>query len=1008
MNQNVTSSLIAASAGTGKTYKLAARFISLLALGVPPTVMVALTFTRKAAQEFQERIIRELATGAANDAGAEQLANIVRETWATLCPVALRQEHPLTRQRFGELLREVVNAMSRLHLSTLDSFFQSLVSMSRSDLGLASISLVTDHALLQARQKALSALLFDINNDTRNQEAYIDTLQSLAEGGEMDLTGTLQKVIAEYGDLFKKCPDIQLWGSAAAFGLKYPAGFVPLTLEKARLWESRLRDLLPSYSLDTGLQQKLLDAPVQLYYGVHDYLADVKKFCKKYKPAGELAELLDQMLVQAAGEALRIVSTRTASIAFFLNRYYAHYKAEVQDRGLLEYADFTRLVPLLLQKDGVPSLLAYRMDARLKHWMLDEFQDTSLSQWAAITPLIESIAESASEHEDKAADRSLFVVGDVKQSIYGWRGGAPELFDELQTVSSWKDSLQKTEMNLSWRSSQVIMDFVNRVFVNCSRVQKHSAARNKPGYVRVECTIEGKQEQVEADTCERIADILKSLPVRDKQMSVGILVREHKLMEVIHKHLLKHCPGLPIYLEGAGDSPAVSPMGEVLLAFFRWLLHPGDTYRKAVLQNSPLWRCLPAGKREWAYWHEQLSAKGYAHVLKLIAAALLNEENLLSPYHREQLSVWQREALAYDASAGDLAQWIAHMEQMSETTSSPKHAVHIQTLHGSKGLEYDAVILPFVAAPSAAPFDHGRHFKIFTAGEGHRIKGLMLRDSRFNDAWKTEMAEFETAWRQKQITEGENLLYVAITRAVHANYIILNPKQKPNTNSFAGIIKNALGVHEAEFGNPDWVAAAGFPDREEPAEPEKMVPLALTPRRKRVSPSHLADSDAPSPSGSGGDNDGTVFGNEVHALFEQIEWADALPAWVADPMSAAQRVVAEALQQSEVRALFTRRPGQVVYNEQRLEAVTEKEWISAAIDRLVLDEQGAHIIDFKTNKVDEMERGWLKEHYAPQMRAYRRLVVAALQMDEARIRVSLISVPKQGTAKVLCYAPDEL
>lgn len=1005
MNANVTSSLIAASAGTGKTYKLAARFISLLALGMPPTVMIALTFTRKAAQEFQERIIRELAAGAADDAGAEKLAQMVRETWKSLCPVATEQEHPLNRLRFGVLLREVVNAMSRLHLSTLDSFFQMLVSMGRSDLGLSSIALVTDNALTQARQKALSALLFDINNDSEHQADYIDTLQSLAEGGEMDLTGTLQRIIAEYGDLFKKCPDSHLWGSAAAFGLKYPAGYEPLTLEKARAWEARLRDLLAPLAVDAELMQKLLDAPVQLHYGMHDYLADVKKFCKKYKPAGELAEQLEALQIQARGDALRIVSTRTASMAFFLKRYFAHYKAEVQDRGMLEYADFTRLVPLLLQKDGVPSLLAYRMDASMRHWMLDEFQDTSLSQWSALTPLVESIAEETSLHEDKASDRSLFVVGDVKQSIYGWRGGAPELFDELQSVSPWQDCLQKTEMNLSWRSSQVIMDFVNRVFANCSRVQQHAAAKSRPGYVRVECTENGNQESIEEDTCQRIAAILKSLPIRDKQMSVGILVREHKFMQLIHKRLLALCPDLPIYLEGKGESPAASPMGEVLLAFFRWLEHPGDVYRKSILQNSPLWRCLPAGKHGWAYWQESLRTRGYAYVLQQISAVLLQEEDLLSPYHREQLSVWQREALAHDAAGGDLPQWIAHMEQLSENCASPRHAVHIQTLHGSKGLEYDAVILPFVAAPTAAPFDHGRHFKIFTAGEGHHLNGLMLRDKRFNDAWKSEMSAFEAAWREKQIAEGENLLYVAITRAVHANYIILNAKQKPNSNTFAGIIKNALGGEEAEFGNPDWVEAVGFPDRTNPAVAEEKQPLALMPRRKRVSPSHLDSEHADAGVHTAGD--GIEFGNEVHALFEQVEWVDALPEWVQQPQSAAQRVVAEALQQSEVRALFTRKPGQVVYNEQRLEAVEGDKWISAAIDRLVVEPEGALIIDFKTNKVGETDRGWLREHYAPQMRSYRRLVAAALQLDESAVRVSLISVPREGAAVVLPYVEGE-
>mgnify|MGYP002989348879 CR=1 FL=1 len=98
--------------------------------------------------------------------------------------------------------------------------------------------------------------------------------------------------------------------------------------------------------------------------------------------------------------------------------------------------------------------LQYRMYCRYDHWMLDEFQDTSQPQWRVIKPFLDDLAESKTGNES-----SIFVVGDIKQSVYQWRGGDPELF---RSVSS-QLQLEQRGMSTSYRSVQPVLDLVNDI-----------------------------------------------------------------------------------------------------------------------------------------------------------------------------------------------------------------------------------------------------------------------------------------------------------------------------------------------------------------------------------------------------------------------------------------------------------------------------------------------------------------------------------------------------------------
>lgn len=162
----LTNMLISASAGTGKTYQLSLRFLGLLALnsGNHPERLIAITFTRKAAGEFKDRILTNLAAGATDEAGA---ARLKERLWAVIkgtdgepglwpgAPEAWKEEN-LHRERFLHLLHILVQNLARLNLCTIDSLFAQIASASTFELGVSGFSMIDPTAEKLARVKPCS------------------------------------------------------------------------------------------------------------------------------------------------------------------------------------------------------------------------------------------------------------------------------------------------------------------------------------------------------------------------------------------------------------------------------------------------------------------------------------------------------------------------------------------------------------------------------------------------------------------------------------------------------------------------------------------------------------------------------------------------------------------------------------------------------------------------------------------------------------------------------------
>ena len=220
----VTSNLIAASAGTGKTYKLASRYISLLALGYPAERLIALTFTRNAAGEFKSRILSDLAEGAASEEGAAKLTARIRSTLkssdegaASLCP-QVADSLELNREVYLRLLRDMISKLPRLSLSTMDSFFTKLIGAHRFELGFPSIEFMDNAELAYMRRKAVQSIL--VEADEQYDDALIELCQDLTDDSKRDVLTVLEKNVSDFYVIYRdtKKNVNEVWGNCAEFG----------------------------------------------------------------------------------------------------------------------------------------------------------------------------------------------------------------------------------------------------------------------------------------------------------------------------------------------------------------------------------------------------------------------------------------------------------------------------------------------------------------------------------------------------------------------------------------------------------------------------------------------------------------------------------------------------------------------------------------------------------------------------------------------------------------------
>lgn len=983
--------LVSASAGSGKTYALALRYVSLLlADGVPANDLsnvLAITFTNNAAAEMRQRILRFLKLLCiGND--DDLLGNVMGQTGLPASEVRCRSCATVT------LLLE---RFSDFQVRTIDSFLARMVKASALDLG------IPPDFELQLDPRSVIDYAFELFGATlRPGEPATRAMMQLAEDLAIRHGGDARVLWDPFAEVREGVGLLLERLAPVLKPLIQPANADDL--------RNRVREL---EEIAGGIQQFIArhDLPVLSLFGADLTLvvsgnwrrmltraSREGMYTKKGKAAQEIAltrhgeELARQVqafyvslggvVETAARFDARPFADAHATLAPFLETARA-----VSRR--FGFEDLTRRLVKYLETGAVPDVYLM-LGESLAHFLIDEFQDTSPLQWAAFHPLLENALASGG---------SLFVVGDTKQSIFGFRGADWRIMQRLATGEELFPSVPARPLMLeeNRRSGEAIVECVASTFESIhSRGGADAEAvvqsglhlcRQRPlagnlgkGYVKY-LRIDGDGDppgerdaivNIIRDACTRgyaYGEIAVITPGNEGVVQVGTWLNRasipfvsHSTLDIRARRVIGELLALLRFLDTPVDSLSFATflLGEIVAATLRPWSTAGVTESlhqfsaRARLQDaSPLYRRF---REEFPdAWEEHFAplftGVGHLPLYDLVCAAykrfdvfalfpqeegaLLKMLEVVNGFEQDgDNSLKEFLVFAAGESGEDEAAW---------TLDPPvRTAVTLMTIHKAKGMEFPVVILLYydtqVRSPGHALEDRGDGVEMV------RVNSAMA-------AWSPALKSLYDRVMRDILTDLFNRLYVAMTRAEKECYLITvgDPQKRQ------GFPSRVLSIEE-RAGNKPPVA---------PKEGERG-----SPGLRGIVPLHVTEQNIATVAGRTRLGYwATQRGDVVHSILAGLEY-------VADPEMALEGArhglppaewaelrssLVGFLSMPEIIPLFTEKPGRLLLNEQEY---VDRGGNLLRADRIVVDQSEVTVLDFKTGAMED------EEEYFQQIRRY--------------------------------------
>jgi ATP-dependent helicase/nuclease subunit A len=833
------SAFVSANAGSGKTYVLAQRVINLLLRGVDPTNILCITFTKAAAANMANEVFKRLAD------------------WTTLDDKSLDQKIKLStgetanaakRARARRLFASALETPGGLKVQTIHAFCTRLLHQFPFEANVAARFTVLDEAttrqlldrlttdvLLEASAdpdgafgKALAAAIV-IAADQTFKEVVSDAIADRdAIEAWIARAGSVEKAIAELSAIFGVDPKNTRESLEKEF---FSHSLIPLgdwpaliaIFDSGSVSDKKHIAALEAARATTGRAR------------VENYL---RVFCTAEfdprknivtKTTGErhpdwLARLKseqDRVCALLARERALAARERTRALITIAAEVIARYAREKERRGLLDYDDLIDKTLALFNRSSAAWVL-YKLDFGIDHVLIDEAQDTSPKQWDIVRTIVSEFTEGGARPNVK---RTMFAVGDEKQSIFSFQGAAPRAFDDMRHVfarqfdlpdQGWRD----LKFRHSFRSGANVLDSVDQVFsasevftsitTDAAGVPPHEALPNAaPGLVEIwplitpaeKKEMEGwdapfdteSEESPRVKLARRIAANLKIWTARGlKAGNVLVLVRQRgPLFEAIIRALKN--AGVPV--AGADRLVLTEHIAVMdLMALADALLLSDDDLALASVLKSPLFDLSEEQLFDLA-WDRKGSLRAslrtnpklaeisdalddlakiardltpfgfFAHVLGATRgrAKFLAR---LGPEANDALDEFLNLALDYEAretpSLQGFLSWLrAARAEVRRDMELARDEVRVMTVHGAKGLEANTVILADTTTPPAGPRDP-------------RLLELPGGALVWATARNVDIGAMTDARAKAQVEardEYRRLLYVAMTRA--AEHLII-------------------------------------------------------------------------------------------------------------------------------------------------------------------------------------------------------------------------------------------
>jgi ATP-dependent exoDNAse (exonuclease V) beta subunit len=1003
--------MLVANAGSGKTFALTTRMVKLLALGVEPRKIAALTFTKKAAGEFLDAVFLRLADAALDPKKLEDLNRDLNSDPDEGVILTLDETH------CRALLSKLVSDSGRLTMGTIDSLFARIARSFPLESGLpGEFTMIGESELERARTEVLAAI-FRESVESAGGEKFLDLVRKIARRrGEREVFRTLLQSVKDFHAKYLENVSLP-WGDAELIWAKkgcdvLAAGDVKsaanalwveiqnehpgLSSEAREKWTANLAmavDHKPgsfwSKELKEFIQGRLCKCSEDRRTG-EEYIPTGRAADGRVYLRGAIPELRKRLLQTLLKPIYESLLEKSASLRRFMESFEDSYHARTRSRGRMTFSDVTDLLSSQVGRLEWITSAGYRLDAKLDHWLLDEFQDTSRIQWKVLGSFIDEVIQ------DSGGERSLFYVGDTKQAIYSWRGGDPKLFFEIFNKYNQGSDRRvfERELKVSYRSAAEIVEFVNKVF---GSIRSHSdtlaipgktveawenawrkhepAEKNKElkGYVRWDQV--PSDEEDENPIHERVAAILEEIRPWERKLSCGVLTRKNDDASAIAALLQSR--GIPVSVEGKSNPCNDNPLGIALLAAFRVVGFPEDTLSLTLLRSSPLAVLLDEGVEAFRSSALKLIAEhGYEEVVRSWTEGLE-----LNPFLSRRAGDFLAAAAEYDESnKGSIAEFVSFLESHVVQESEASGVVRVMTLHQSKGLTFDMSIVTGLDGRGG-----GNHETLHLGGGEPPAWGCLL-PSKDESSVDPVMSNAREEIRAEEEYGKLCAAYVAMTRSKQALYV-LTKRLKADTSSknFARLLMLTLmpGSEEVPFGEERWYESHKNSGEESPKETrEENLEKTLTPllpctsgTPHPLSPSSLAASHT-HPTIKAGEgshsSDAADLGTEIHEVLSRIEW-DASQVDLSGCSKEARSLLEPFLKSAPAKEIFTD-PGASweFWNEKPFDLMIEGQWISGIFDRVHIRREGGkavevQILDYKTNRKSPEA---IAEEYQGQMDQY--------------------------------------
>ena len=1017
MNHQLT--VYKASAGSGKTFRLATEYIKLLILN-PQAYrnILAVTFTNKATEEMKERILSQL----------YGIWKRLPDSQNYMDKVAgeLKVSEKLVSKRAGEALTNLIHNYNYFRVETIDSFFQSVLRNLARELDLAA-NLTVGLNDVQVEEQAVDELIDELSTTSHLLFWIIDYIK---ENIEDDKSWNVIGQIKDFGrtifrDYYKRESDnLKERFEDPDFFNDYTS-----TIRKIRKNASERMTQYAETFFDTLEENGLTsDSLTNKQRGIASYFNKLKgtdwsnKSCQNATLAKHL-EAAENWASKSSADRQVVISLADEVLLPLLrdteNDRERQWKLFVSADVTLRHLNQLRLLGNIEERvsslnkeanrfllsdtqaflhnlmDGSDSPFIFeKLGTQLEHIMIDEFQDTSTVQWENFRVLL---------NETMSRGTNL-IVGDVKQSIYRWRSGDWRLLNGIENLFH-KEQIKVEDLDINFRSSRRIIEFNNRFFTAAQDIEyqheqeinPEEASQLSDAYAKVEQKIpndkpdeglvritllpkEEYEEQMIAQIIQTV-DELRSQGIAEN--TICILVRANKHIPLIADAFMQQRPEMKIISDEAfrlDSSMAVLTLIQALHA----LIHPEDNLCKANLIKA----------------YERINGNSDLELpldQRLLTLPLMDlTERLFSLFHLEKLKDESAYICAFydhmskflQETGGDIDAFLhCWDDSIHEKTiqSDQINGIRLISIHKSKGLEFDNVIIPFCdwtiemrmgntiwCKPTEEPFCR---LPLVPVDYSSR-----LSDSIYQKDYAHEHLQ--------NCVDNLNLLYVAFTRASHNLFVI---GKRDASNSRSTLIQEVLakwGTDMGEASQPVIYEEGELLIKQKKAKQQTANKLLLPVTPTTVTIQSYTAKTAFKQSNKSRDfvQDDTneteqaryiKMGNVMHNLFSTIRTVADIPQALRELELGGvlydEDVSAESLRNMLQKRLSDKRvadwfsPQWTLFNECSIISINEEgELLERRPDRVMTDGQQMVVVDFKFGRP--------RDEYQEQVREYMELL----------------------------------